>query len=56
VEGMKAYVNKYAYKYTYTCICDSSIIGKFGSVMWFGKIGCYTRFVVHPITKVVFHS
>jgi hypothetical protein len=55
-EGLNAYMNKYAYKYTYICICDSFIIGKFGSVLQFEKIGCYTRFDVHPITKVMFHS
>jgi hypothetical protein len=26
-EGMNAYINIYAYKYTYICICDSLIIG-----------------------------
>jgi hypothetical protein len=30
---MNAYMNKYAYKYTYICICDSLIIGKFGSLL-----------------------
>jgi hypothetical protein len=34
-EGMNAYayVNKYAYKYTYICICESLIIGKFESLL-----------------------
>jgi hypothetical protein len=32
-EGMEAYINEYAYKYTYSCICDSLIIGKFGSLL-----------------------
>jgi hypothetical protein len=32
-EGMNAYMNKFAYKYTYICICDSLIIGKFGSLL-----------------------
>jgi hypothetical protein len=49
-------MNKYAYKYTYICICDSLIIGKFGSLLQFGKIGCFTRFVAHPVTKIMFHS
>jgi hypothetical protein len=31
-EGMNAYKNKYAYKYTYIRICNSLIIGKFGSL------------------------
>jgi hypothetical protein len=43
---MNAYMNKYAYKYTYICICGSLIIGKFESLFQFGKIGCYARFVV----------
>jgi hypothetical protein len=30
---MNAYMNKYAYKYTYICICDSLIIGKFESLL-----------------------
>jgi hypothetical protein len=47
-EGMNAYMNKCAYKYTYICICDSLIIGEFGSR--------YTRFVAHPITKIMFYS
>jgi hypothetical protein len=38
-------MNKYAYKYTYICIYESLIIGKFGSLLWFGKIGCFARFV-----------
>jgi hypothetical protein len=29
MEKINAYVNKYAYKYTYICICDSLIIVKF---------------------------
>jgi hypothetical protein len=33
VEGIDAYMNKYAYKYTYICICDSLIIDKFGSLL-----------------------
>jgi hypothetical protein len=33
VEGINAYMNKYAYKYTYICICDFFIIGKFGSLL-----------------------
>jgi hypothetical protein len=37
---INAYVNKYAYKYTYICICDALIIGKFG------KIGCFTRLLL----------
>jgi hypothetical protein len=32
-EGINTYMNKYAYKYTYICICDSLIIGKFGSLL-----------------------
>jgi hypothetical protein len=51
-EGMNAYMNKYAY----ICNYDSLIIGKFGSLLSFGKIGCYTRFVAHPITKIMFDS
>jgi hypothetical protein len=34
---MNAYMNKYAEKYTYICICDSLIIDKFGSLLQFGK-------------------
>jgi hypothetical protein len=49
-------MNAYMHKYTYICICDSLIIGKFGSLLWFGKIGCYTRFVAHPVTKIMVHS
>jgi hypothetical protein len=32
VQGINAYLHKYAYKYTYTsiCICDSLIIGNLG--------------------------
>jgi hypothetical protein len=30
---MNAYMNKYAYKYTYIFICDYLIIGKFGSLL-----------------------
>jgi hypothetical protein len=55
-EGMNAYVNKYTYKYTYICICNSLIIGKFGSLLQFGNIGRGTRFVAYPITKIMFHS
>jgi hypothetical protein len=28
---MNVYMHKYAYKYTFICICDSLIIDKFGS-------------------------
>jgi hypothetical protein len=28
---MNVYMHKYAYNYTYICICDSFIIGNFGS-------------------------
>jgi hypothetical protein len=38
------------------CIYDSLIIGKFGSLLSFGKIGCYTRFVVHPVTEIMIHN
>jgi hypothetical protein len=55
-EGMNAYMHKYAYKYTYICICDSLIIGKFGNPLYFVKISCYTRFVAHPVTSIMFHS
>jgi hypothetical protein len=51
-EGINAYMNKYAY----ICVCDSLIIGKFESLLYFGKIGCYTRFVAHPMTKITFQS
>jgi hypothetical protein len=30
---MNAYMKKYTYKYTYICVCDSLIIGKFGSLL-----------------------
>jgi hypothetical protein len=30
---LPVFINKYAYKYTYICICDSLIIGKFGSLL-----------------------
>jgi hypothetical protein len=44
-ERMNAYMHKYAYNYTYVCNCDSLIIGKFGSSLYFvkkiGSIGCY---------------
>jgi hypothetical protein len=30
---MQAYMHKYAYKYTYICIGDSLIIGKFESLL-----------------------
>jgi hypothetical protein len=53
VEEINAYMNKYAYKYTYIYICDSSIIGKFGSL--FGKIGCFRRFIAYPIIKIMFY-
>jgi hypothetical protein len=33
VKGINAYMNKYAYKYAYICICDSLIIAKFGSLL-----------------------
>jgi hypothetical protein len=33
VEGLNAYMKKYAYKYTYICICDSLTVGKFGSLL-----------------------
>jgi hypothetical protein len=45
MEGINSYVNKYAYKYTYICIFDTLIIVKFGSLLKFGKIGYFTRFV-----------
>jgi hypothetical protein len=32
---MNAYRQKYAYNYTYIYNCDSLIIGKFGSSMYF---------------------
>jgi hypothetical protein len=53
-EGMNAYMHKYAYKYTYICICESFTIGKFGNLL-FVKTG-HTRFVVHPLSKIMFHS
>jgi hypothetical protein len=54
---MKAYMLKYAYNYTYICNCDSLIIGKFGSSLYFvKKIVYYTRLVALPITKIMFHS
>jgi hypothetical protein len=34
---MNAYMHKYAYNYTYICNCDSLIIGKFGSSLYFVK-------------------
>jgi hypothetical protein len=40
------------YIYLYLC---SSIIGTFGSLLQFGKIGCFTRFVAYPITKIMLH-
>jgi hypothetical protein len=30
---LNAYMDKYAYKYTHVCICNSFIIGKFGSLL-----------------------
>jgi hypothetical protein len=46
------------YKTCYICNCDSLIIGEFGRSLYFvkKKIGCYTRLVAHPITKVFFYS
>jgi hypothetical protein len=32
-ERINACANKYAYKYTYICICDSLIIVTFGSLL-----------------------
>jgi hypothetical protein len=40
-EGMNAYMNKYAYKYTYICICDSLIICIFGE-NWMLYEVCYS--------------
>jgi hypothetical protein len=37
VEGMKAYMRKYAYKYTYINNCDSLTIRKFWSSLYFVK-------------------
>jgi hypothetical protein len=54
-EKINTYMHKYAYKYTYICNCDSSIIGKFSSSLYLKKICCYKRFVVYPITKIMFH-
>jgi hypothetical protein len=42
------------YKYTYICIYDSLIIGKFWSPLQFVKIGCYTRFIAHPKKNLYF--
>jgi hypothetical protein len=32
MEGINSYMNKYAYKYTYICICHYLIIVTFGGV------------------------
>jgi hypothetical protein len=53
-EGMTAYLQKYAYKYTYLCIRDSLIIGNFGNPLHSLEIGYYTRSVAHPISKTTF--
>jgi hypothetical protein len=37
MEGINTYVNKHAYKHTYICICFSSIIVTFGSLLLFGN-------------------
>jgi hypothetical protein len=47
MEEINAYENKYAYKYTYICICVSLTIVKFGSLLQFENIGCFTRFVAY---------
>jgi hypothetical protein len=52
MEGINAYVNKYAY----VCICDSLIIVEFANLFQYGKIGYFTRFVAYPTTKAIFHS
>jgi hypothetical protein len=49
-EGMNVYLHKYTY------ICDSLIIGNFGNPLYFVEIGYYTRFVAHPMTKIMFYS
>jgi hypothetical protein len=36
-EGINTYMHKYAYRYTYICICDSLITGKFVSSLYFVK-------------------
>jgi hypothetical protein len=55
MEGINVNMNKYAYKYV--CIlCGSLIIVKFGSLLQFGKTGCFTRFVAYPVTKPIFHN
>jgi hypothetical protein len=48
MEGINAYVNKYAYKYTYIFICDSLIILKFGALPYtavpsWGCLGWHNR-------------
>jgi hypothetical protein len=56
MEGIKAYVNKHANKYTYICtrlfLRLSSHLGVYCSL----EIRCFTRFVAYPITKTMFHS
>jgi hypothetical protein len=56
VEGVNAYLQKYAYKYTYICIFDSLSISNFGNPLEFVEISYYRRFIAHPITKIMFHS
>jgi hypothetical protein len=54
MEGINAYVNNHAYKYTYlyAFFFDYRYIWE-SIVVW--KIRCFTRFVAYPITKTMFH-
>jgi hypothetical protein len=56
VRGYYLVVAKVRERLPVICIRDSLIIGKVGSQLQFEKMGCYTRFVAHPITKTTFHS
>jgi hypothetical protein len=46
VEGMNAIRHKFAYNYTYICICDSLIIGKFGSKLRYVEVEVILRLAV----------
>jgi hypothetical protein len=55
-EGINAYFQKYAYKYTYFCICCFFIVGSFGNQLYFEGIVYSTRFIAYQITKIMFNS
>jgi hypothetical protein len=51
-KSIHAYTHIHRYRYKYIYIRDYWSIGEFEYLLWWGGgIGCYVRFVAHPITE-----